>query len=139
MQDSSKCSDEEGSGEGPFLGAADDGEGEPMGGDEGVEEGHRRYPSNLRQILECYCIHLFPKKIYKILQNKQIIIFEISIPLYSIKKLGLGFHIREEEEEGDGGDGSRSGGKGEGGGVSLELGWGNKRCGDSKFTRRKYC
>lgn len=46
MQNCSKCSDEESAGKGPFLGAADDGEREPVGGNEGMKKRYRRDSSD---------------------------------------------------------------------------------------------
>lgn len=50
--------DEEGAGKGPFLGAADDGEREPVGGDEGMQQRHRRNPPDGRQIRSTKTLHL---------------------------------------------------------------------------------
>lgn len=51
MKYSSKCSDEECAGERPALGAPDDGEGEPVRGDEGVQQRHRRDAPDRRRLL----------------------------------------------------------------------------------------
>lgn len=50
--------DEEGAGKGPFLGSADDGEREPVGGDEGMQQRHSRNPPDRRQIRSTKTLHL---------------------------------------------------------------------------------
>lgn len=57
MQDCSKCSDEEGAGESPFLGSADDGEREPMRGYEGMQKRHGCDSSDRRQIFGAEIFH----------------------------------------------------------------------------------
>uniref|UniRef100_A0A2P2JE52 Plant/T10F18-100 protein n=1 Tax=Rhizophora mucronata TaxID=61149 RepID=A0A2P2JE52_RHIMU len=49
--------DKEGTGEGPFLGAADNGEWKPMSWYERMQNRHRRYSSNRRQILRREITH----------------------------------------------------------------------------------
>lgn len=51
MKNTSKCSDEEGAGERPALRARDDGEGEPVRGDEGVQQRHRGDAPDRRRLL----------------------------------------------------------------------------------------
>lgn len=53
--------DEESAGEVPLLGAADDGEREPVRGDEGMQERHRRDPADRRQILGAEAFHPAPR------------------------------------------------------------------------------
>lgn len=50
--------DEESAGEGPFLGPADDGEGQPMGGNEGVKQRDGSNPSHGGDIGSAKSLHL---------------------------------------------------------------------------------
>ena len=48
---------EKSAGECPFLGTSDNGEGEPVGGNEGMKERHCRDSSNGWQIFSCQSVH----------------------------------------------------------------------------------
>lgn len=53
--------DEESAGESPFLGAADDGEREPMRGDEGMQKRHRCDSADCGQIFGAETCHFNPQ------------------------------------------------------------------------------